>query len=348
MFKRFTSKNKPIADPVAAGDGPCIYDKVATKEYNKFTVDEAQWAERDIENFRNRPMTTDDIFKVVARVSNGFDEFDKYGHMDKVHTKIQDLYNDNQLLDVSIRCGNRNFGCHLEVLAAHSQLLRQANDPVRPRLEMIMDSDIPSSTLERFLSFCYFNQLEIDLNNVYGILRIATKFQVNIVARLCRAFLHRVLTAANVIYTLESAQQTGCEDLYNLAYAKVVMKFYEITDDRQFLQWDVGKVISYFGLPDLQLHTEFDVFKSCFKWIDADRLNRVKYMREVFQRVNFTHMTKEELVLCAKYDPLSNENGEIREMISDANWSLTMSEHERKWSQIVIPPVRPKPTVNDV
>lgn len=70
----------------------------------------------------------------------------------------------------------------------------------------------------------------------------------------------------------------------------------------------------------MQINTEYDVFTSCFKWIDFSRPERLKYLRELMACVRFGQMSRGELVECARYDPSINENDEVRELIADANW----------------------------
>lgn len=56
----------------------------------------------------------------------------------------------------------KNFGCHLEVLAAHSTLFQQANDKQRQYLEIMMDDDTSADHVKKILDYFYEGKFSCD------------------------------------------------------------------------------------------------------------------------------------------------------------------------------------------
>lgn len=300
-------------------------------------------ANRAMERF-NSPLSPDDIQRVINRQSDKELE----DHIQTVARKLVDLHESGRPGDVQIRSAQKVHDAHLEVLVSHSDIFSKQADPFRGNMDIVMDQYIQSDSVKKLVEFCYTGEIKVDYLSVLGVLKTAEKLQINIAIRLCRAFLARLLTPGNIIYTLEAAEQNNLVDLYDLSLHKLINSFYAVVSHKQFLKWDVGKVCFFLGHPDLKINSEFDVFKACFRWLDASRSQRMKHIIDIVSKVRLANMTAEELVQCAKYDPITNDNAAVREMISDANWAITLSEKERIWSRYTFLPRRMAPATGTV
>lgn len=293
---------------------------------------------RTMDCFRS-PIANGDLIRIV----NCCSEEENDDHFQLVGQKLAERFDLTQKHDVCLVVKEKKFHCHYDALAAHSNIFSKATDPFRQTIQIIMEADIPAESVVKIIEFCYFGEFACDYTTVYGCCRTAAKLQITELVKLCRGFLHRLLTPANLSYTVELTEHSNVLDLFKVAFEKYINSFYAIIEDEQYLRWEVSRVIRFLALNEMRVNTEYDVFMAAFKWLDADRQNRLIHLTEVMRCARYGNMTIEELVRCGKFDPVVNDHPEVRQMIADATWMVSMSEAEKRESVYLFPLKRVKP-----
>lgn len=87
---------------------------------------------------------------------------------------------------------------------------------------------------------------------------IARALKIHDVAEACATFIDRLLTPRNLVYIMEFCEQRNIPDLHAAAYDRFVLMFYDQTTDKNFLEWDVGKVARLLGCDDLKVKVRSD------------------------------------------------------------------------------------------
>ena len=119
----------------------------------------------------------------------------------------------NKLTDFKIRCGEDEFPCHKAILAVRSPVFAQAFEENPETHQMEMENSQPTK-VKQMLEFIYSGTLIEEADQ--DLLRLADKFQMKDLKKLCGRSLAKKVSLANALDLLDEANSQSDGTLKNL------------------------------------------------------------------------------------------------------------------------------------
>lgn len=131
--------------------------------------------------------------------------------------------------------------------------------------------DASPAAFKEFLQFFYYDEVEITMERVEEVLRLAQKYLVPACVNACMLFLMKNVTNKNVCYLYGLSILADLKDLKKLCEAKISFNSAHIFKTRGFLECDRQTLSHILQLESLTC-SEIVTFKACMEWV---RLRRI-------------------------------------------------------------------------
>ncbi|XP_077293231.1 kelch-like protein 24 [Arctopsyche grandis] len=217
---------------------------------------------------------------------------------------MQNFYTQGMFSDIDLIILKKRYHTHKSILYSVSPYFRSILDQnmnIRG-LEIYIDG-IRKESVDKVFEFLYKGTLEMTIEQVANILKLAEILQIDELKKNCYSFLETVCRDNKKV-----SQKTEDIDKYLLC------NFSKITSHEKYLNLSVDKVKQLLSSDDLQVSSlmtscksEEQVFKGLSKWLKYDWNNRkkdlyslMKYIRLPLCDVSF--LLEEVRSLCCEYD----------------------------------------------
>ncbi|XP_077293230.1 kelch-like protein 28 isoform X3 [Arctopsyche grandis] len=210
---------------------------------------------------------------------------------------MQNFYTQGMFSDIDLIILEKRYHTHKSILYSASPYFRaklDQNMDIRD-LEICVDG-IRKESVEKVFEFLYKGTLEMTIEQVANILKLAEILELDELKKNCYSFLETVCRDNNQV-----SQKTEDIDKY------LLYNFSKITSHEKYLNLSVENVKQLLLSDDLQESSETKVFKGLYKWIKYDWNNRkkdlyslMKYIRLPLCDVPF--LLEEVRSLCCESD----------------------------------------------
>ena len=201
---------------------------------------------------------------------------------------FRDLYESQQLFDITLSVDGHEFGCHRALLASSSDYFRAmfTNNLAERDSQSVVINGVKAVAMEQILNYLYKGESKLESDNVQHILSAANLFQLEELRNGCASFMAKKLDVDNCINIHFFALAHQCKCLEFQAWDLISENFEVVAQNNEFLDLDMGNLVEVIKFDDLQC-TEEEVFEAALRWLNHDVENRSAHLFKVFQHVRF-------------------------------------------------------------
>ncbi|XP_055849261.1 kelch-like protein 4 [Episyrphus balteatus] len=221
-------------------------------------------------------------------------------HSTIISEKLQSFYQENELFDTVIIAGSDhvNIHAHSVVLCALSEYFLQIfRGTKRTSKDNIVElKEINASTLKLVIDFMYSGTIELSLQTVEAVLRIASFLMLNTLVDGCCELIEENIDYSNCLYWLCLAKELKLKGLQASSLEFTYIHFEKISKDKEFM------ILNENELKDLLFndnpHGDFEeeVFLSMVAWINYNKLQREHLVFELLSMIRYWVLTPKFIV----------------------------------------------------
>ena len=213
-----------------------------------------------------------------------------------VSRNIYNLWQNQQLCDVRIIAGGRQFLAHKLVMAvACGVFTKDEKDHPTNILAELEISDVSAEAMNDVLKFFYTQRLHVSEHNVDSLLKIAKELDIRIIIEKCKDYLKEV-NLKNVLQNRYIAHKYSLLDITANIDEYFKQNFLEFTNTAAFLQCDFQQVYDILLSDRFVSGSELEMFHACASWIDFNRQERLNYAVPLMSLIRFIHILPEKIV----------------------------------------------------
>ena len=229
---------------------------------------------------------------------------------------LQDLYEKQQLCDVTLVVDGRKFSCHRQVLSACSDYFRAmfTGSMMEAQQDLVTIQGIDSISMEIVLQYMYTGEAVMTLDNVQNVLSAANLFQLKQLYEGCATFMGQKLDVENCIGIYFFAQAHECKELEYQAWEVISENFVNIRFTSEFLELPAERLVEIIRYDDLQASEE-EVFEACIQWLQYNTEERSTHVATVFSLVRFVLLDDHYLYDKVKSDALLSNDSTVKSML---------------------------------
>jgi kelch-like protein 6 len=206
---------------------------------------------------------------------------------------FSELYDNRQLLDVTLTVDGKDFAVHRALMAASSDYFRAmfTNNVSEKTQQTVNINGVDSVSMGLVVSFLYTGQVELQTDTVQNLLSTANLFQLLELKKGCADFMANKLDVDNCIGIHFFAQAHECESLEFHAWDVITENFEAVSSTTEFLELTWENVIDIIKYDDIQA-TEEEVFEAALKWLQLQPEKRNEHIYAVFSNIRFSLIDK--------------------------------------------------------
>lgn len=144
--------------------------------------------------------------------------------------------------------------------------------------------------LLNIIEFCYTGKIEINEENVDGLVAAADMLHFVNLKKKCTEYYHDHLDITNCLGIIALSEQYGLDELQTTAYKLAFDYFVEVTAAAEFEHLPFDNLLKLISSDDVNVDTEEDVFNAVIKWIEFDLKGRQIYVRDLIKAVRVGHI----------------------------------------------------------
>lgn len=143
---------------------------------------------------------------------------------------LQDLLSSGMYADVTFHVKDEMFSAHKLILMARCDYFRTmfTSEMVEAHSDVVVIPDVCATAFRVFLKYVYTDKLELDNDNILGMLDISRKYLMDFVLRQCTSYIRKHLSPDNAIEWLVYADDNSFEETRHAALQYVGHHFYNI------------------------------------------------------------------------------------------------------------------------
>ncbi|XP_002731630.1 kelch-like protein 24 [Saccoglossus kowalevskii] len=210
-------------------------------------------------------------------------------------TLLNNMRLTNDLTDMILVVGDREFPCHRAVLAASSPYFRAmfSSDLRERHEERVTLYNVQADCMELLLDFSYTGKIVFTSRNAQDVLETADFLQHKKVVHACSDFLKSQLDVSNCLGIHQLAERHMCIGLVEAANLFILNNFSRITNQEEFFELSADTLVGYTSKDELYVRSEEDVYKVIMQWVMADVVERLPQLCRVMRNVRMPLLSDE-------------------------------------------------------
>jgi len=222
--------------------------------------------------------------------------------------------------DAVLVVNETEFPCHRNVLAVTSPYFKAMfSIDLRESKEVrIVINEVSPSTLGKVLDYAYTGRCEINIDNAQDMLAAANLFQYPSIVNACCQFLQIHLHSSNCLGIEHFAQLHSCYDLEIQANCFALENFSAVTENEEFKELSVCRLLSYLSSDFIDVRTEETVFDAVMQWVKYEVKERIQYLSEILENVRLTTISQRFLQEVVDREPLIQGNEKCLALVQHA------------------------------
>ncbi|XP_059170903.1 kelch-like protein 40b [Physella acuta] len=229
-------------------------------------------------------------------------EFSK-GVIDGIETLWHDK--DEELLDFTVKVGEREFRCHRFVLAASSQFFRGLfrSGMRETETKSVELQDISRETFELVLKVAYTCKDVIDDRNVFDLWHAANQLQIKYLIEECEKFVLKILSLDTFEEIYKNSKMLDSFDVLRKTISFMIANFNSCRKSETVLRLTKDEIVEVVRSPDLVVKTEDFVLEYILNWVKFDPTKSCLIKsNDVVQPARITRKTKpdDEIIVATR------------------------------------------------
>lgn len=173
--------------------------------------------------------------------------------------------------DVQVEVGDKIFYCHKIILALQSKyfdLKLYLSNPTDP-VEKVVVEDICRDDFQLFLQFIYRGELELNCQNIAGVVRAADVLCVSELKKMCAQYILETLYVRNCLRYWRLAERTGVEEAIEACKRLFLEEFAKVVQTCDLVEMSETMMEAALADSDLRIAREEDICAMFVKWLDV-------------------------------------------------------------------------------
>lgn len=210
---------------------------------------------------------------------------------------FEEMKQNEELCDITIKVRNQNFAAHRIILSAAFPYFRAM---FRSRMQESTEKEISMEeadpeALRCLISFAYTGKLKIHGCKVQSLLETALYLQLNPVTDACFTYLVKHLNQDNVLSLRTFAEGANHMNTVELTDRFIRENFDDVSMTAGFLDLPLSVLKALIRRDDLNVTSEEVVFEAVIKWVKASEGDRRVFLMELLQNIRMSCLTPEYL-----------------------------------------------------
>nr|XP_028591992.1 kelch-like protein 12 isoform X1 [Podarcis muralis] len=209
---------------------------------------------------------------------------------------LKQLYQTQQLCDVTLGVEGKSFPCHRMLLASVSPYFRDMFVHSESHNAEIQLEDITASTLHCLLDYLYTEEVSLTAETAQDLFTAASKLQILPLKETAGRFLEMNISMNNCLSLYSLAHQHNHQPLLDAASCYIKQHFVPLAKQEAFLNLEPKALISLISSDNLEVPSELIVYQAVRNWVESAASVRLPLYKELLGHVRFSLLTHEELV----------------------------------------------------
>ena len=215
--------------------------------------------------------------------------FENEDHHSSLLEVMKTMYDNAELVDVTLCIQDKKFSCHKNVLAATSPYFKAmfTTDLNESRQDTIIIYEVDSKSMLQVIKYAYTGRLEITKTNAQNLLAASSLFQISPIHRACAKYMETQLDTTNCIGIHYFASIHNCSELKTKAREHIEKTFTEVSQGEEFLALSHEKVAETIASNELNVEREEVVFEAVMRWMNHRQTERAQHLSDLLTHVRF-------------------------------------------------------------
>ena len=243
-----------------------------------------------------------------------------FKHPESVLDKLQEQRELEEFCDVILEVEQAKFPAHRNVLASCSDYFQKmfTTDMLEKSNKNIKINDVTAEAMSTILTCIYTGKIELNLNNIYDVLRAASLMQLNsILDRISQHIYSDFLTPENCCFFRDLANTFSLYNLQNLVFQYFLQNFEEIHKQPSFLHLNCNVIERLLSTDELRVKEEKTVFEFVVKWVEVDITARQNYFPNLLKHVRLQFIPIQYIVNKIQSNLMVKKYHECRDIVDE-------------------------------
>ncbi|XP_015273630.1 PREDICTED: kelch-like protein 12 [Gekko japonicus] len=210
---------------------------------------------------------------------------------------LRQLYQAQQLCDVTLEAEGKSFPCHQMLLASISPYFRDIfKNSSGLQNKAFQLKDMASSTLHSLLNYLYTEELSLTLDTAQDLFTAAGKLQILPLKEIAGRFLEKNVTMKNCLSLYRLAHEHSHQALLQAAWAYISQYFGALSKKEDFLGLEYHTLICLICSNGLEVASELTVYQAVRSWAEHPPSTRLVLFKELLGHVRFPLLTAGEVM----------------------------------------------------
>ncbi|KAK9403030.1 kelch-like 9 [Crotalus adamanteus] len=211
---------------------------------------------------------------------------------------LKQLYQSQQLCDVTLGVEGKSFPCHRMLLASVSPYFRDlfTSGSCESQNGEILLEDMTASTLHSLLDYLYTEELSLSAETAQDLFTAASKLQILPLKETVGRFLEMNISMGNCLNLYGLAYEFNHPPLLQAALSYIEQHFGTLTKQDAFLNLDSAALINLICSDHLEITSELVIYQAVRSWVEAATSLRLPLFQKLLGHVRFPLLAHDELV----------------------------------------------------
>ena len=207
------------------------------------------------------------------------------------------LWRNQMMCDITIKVAGKEYLAHKLALAAHSdKFTSQYCERLPTSMSEVSISSSSDEAIQEVLKFIYTSELNLNADNVEGILVCAKQLGIKSAINKCKQFLLNA-EPNDAFQVWLVVEKHGLIDIATKLETYITNHFLEVSKSRGYLNGNAEQIKFFLSKDNMQHIGELDIFLAAAGWIDYNRQQRLCHAVELMDCVRFNEIPPEDLVM---------------------------------------------------
>ncbi|GMH41984.1 hypothetical protein BSKO_09903 [Bryopsis sp. KO-2023] len=188
--------------------------------------------------------------------------------------------------------------CHRIVLSAWSPVLKdkalEAKDEGHPGWFSLKDMD--NASVRTMITAFYKEKLELTLDNVWGVRKVAVDLKVEPAVKMCNEFINSRIGPKKAVPWAIASQQAELVDVETMCLDMIAASFNVCSKDKSFVGLSREQIFYVLDSPSLLATSEYSILVGLLAWGNHNMEEREEIMPELLKRLRYKLMPMDDQI----------------------------------------------------
>lgn len=204
-----------------------------------------------------------------------------------------DMFEKDQITDMTLVAEGQSLPCHKVVLASGSPYFKDAFLEANAKSEDLNNDslelkDLKFDALKTVVEYIYSGSLLVSLDDAMDVLTVCDKLELEMGKDICEDQLHKALSRDNCVRLYRIANVKNLGAVVEKARELMVQNFSYITKSDDFVNLSYEEIMDFFRSASLAEPNRNAVFEAAVAWVKHDEENRKARFSALLETVDLT------------------------------------------------------------